>query len=105
MTDRNSGSLQRRYYHLLSCAAACVALAGCAAAPVNPDALFVAAEPGRAVVIGWGNAAGEKARAALTPGQGTRVSSLSVAKANEQKSGFGENITHLPPGEYELTIA
>ena len=84
--------------------ATCVALAGCAAAPANPDALFAAPEPGRAVVIGWGNSTVEKARAALTPGKGARVSSLFVSKANEQKAGFGENITRLMPGEYRLTI-
>jgi hypothetical protein len=56
------------------------------------------------VVVGWGNSAGEQARAALTPSPGTRVSSLYVAKANEQKIGFGENIARLPAGEFDLTI-
>lgn len=85
--------------------AACFALAGCAAAPANPDAPLVAAEPGRALVVGWGNTAGENVRAALTPADGTRVSSLFVTKANAQKISFGENIARLAPGQYELTIA
>ena len=86
------------------CAAACAALAGCAAAPTGSDASLVAPEPGRAVVIGWGHSAGEQARASLEPAKGTRVSSLYVAKANEQKAGFGENSARLAPGEFDLTI-
>ena len=35
----------------------------------------------------------------------SRVSSLFVAKVNEQKSKFGENITRLVSGDYALTIA
>lgn len=86
-------------------AVACVALAGCAAPPAIPEALSIAPEPGHAVVIGWGNTALEKARAALITTQGARVSSLFVAKVNEQKSKFGENITRLVSGDYALTIA
>ncbi len=100
MADLRAG-LRRR---VLLGAAMGGALAGCAAAPANPDVTYVAPDPGRAVIVGWGNSAGEQARAALTPGRGTRVSTLVVAKANSQKSGFGENITRLPPGEFDLTI-
>jgi hypothetical protein len=89
----------------LLCVAISIALAGCAAPPrANPDREVVAPVPGRALVVGWGNAAGEQARAALTPAQGTRVTRLYVAQANEQKTGFGENIVRLPPGSYALTI-
>jgi hypothetical protein len=84
---------------------ASITFARWAAAPGGPDALSVAPEPGRAVVIGWGNTAGEKARAALTYAPGTRVTSLVVSKANATKSGFGENIARLLPGEYDLTIS
>lgn len=80
-------------------------VAACAGAPANPDAVMVQPEPGRALVVGWGNTAAENARAALTPGQGTRVSSLYVSQANEKKIPFGENIARLSPGEYDLTIA
>jgi hypothetical protein len=105
MANWKSGSYAgTQEWYLTVCVAACIIIAGCAAAPVNPEASHVAPEPGRAVVIGWGNSAGEKARAALTPGRGTRVSSLFVVKVNEQKGGFSENITRLPPGEFELTI-
>ena len=82
----------------------CAALASCTAAPANPDAVAIIPEPGRALVVGWGHSAGENARAALTPVKGVRVSSLYVAKANEQKISFGENIARLSPGEYDLTI-
>ena len=82
----------------------CAALAGCAAAPANPDAITIIPEPGRALVVGWGRTAGENARAALTPVRGTRVSSLYVSKANEQKIS-SENITRLAPGEYDLTVS
>jgi hypothetical protein len=106
MADRNSYSFRHRLRNCrLWLCAACVALGGCASTPVGPDAVAAGAEPDRAIVIGWGNTAGEKARAALTPAQGTRVTSLYVAKANAQKSGFGENIARLSPGDYELTIA
>ena len=86
-------------------AVACVALAGCAAPPANPEAQSVAPEPEHALVIGWGNTALEKARAALITTQGARVSSLFVARVNEQKGKFGENIARLAPGDYALTIA
>jgi hypothetical protein len=104
MAKQNSRSRRHSFPRYCLLLGACVAFAGCAAAPVNPEAHFVAPEPGRAVVIGWGNSAVEKAQAALTPGKGTRVSSLVVSKANEQKAGFGENIARLAPGEYKLTI-
>lgn len=94
-----------RDHRCLMRAAALAALAGCAAVPAEPDAITAAAEPGRAVIIGWGNTAGENARAALTPAQGTRVSSLFVSRANTQKISSGENIARVPPGEYELTIS
>ena len=107
MTARTPGAqayamLRRR---LALSVAACGVLAGCAAAPANPDAPSVAAEPDRAIVVGWGNTAGENVRAALTPAEGVRVSSLFVARANAQKISFGENIARLAPGQYELTVA
>ena len=85
--------------------AACVALAGCAPVPIVPDAITAAPEPGRALIIGWGNTAAENARAALTPEQGNRVTRLFVAGVNAQGIGLGENIVRLPPGEYDLTIS
>lgn len=106
MADRNLVSIRRGGPHASSwlCALACLVFTGCATAPANPDALVVAAEPDRAIVIGWGNTAAEKARAALTTTQGARVSSLFVARANEQKFGFGMNIARLAPGDYALTV-
>lgn len=103
-----AGTLRRlklRTYRWLIPAAACVALAGCAAVPVDPGAITAAPEAGRAVIIGWGNTAAENARAALTPEKGTRVSSLFVSRANTQKISSGENIARVPPGAYELTIS
>ena len=94
-----------RWRRLVSCAGACIAVASCGGTAVNPDALTVAAEPARAVVIGWGGTAAENARAALTPDVGTRVSMLVVSKAGDVKISFGENVARLPPGEYDLTIA
>ncbi len=84
---------------------ACIALAGCAPVPLNPDTIAAAPEPGRAAVIGWGNTATEHAREALTPEQGSRVTRLFVAWVNDRKISFGENIARVPPGEYDLTIA
>ncbi|MCE9641771.1 MAG: hypothetical protein K8S22_16765 [Betaproteobacteria bacterium] len=106
MADKISASI--RYsgpdsYSWLS-ALACVVFTGCATAPANPDALVISPEPDRAIVIGWGNTAAEKARAALTTTPGARVSSLFVARANEQKFGFGTNIARLAPGDYALTV-
>jgi hypothetical protein len=87
-------------------AGVCAALGGCAPVPANPDAITTAApDPGRAVVIGWGNTAAENARAALTPAQGSRVTRLFVTRANAQKISSGENIARVPPGEYDLTIS
>ncbi len=91
--------------HRLVRAAALAALAGCTTVATDPDAVTTAPEPGRAVIIGWGNTAAENARAALTPEKGTRVSSLFVSRANTQKISSGENIARVPPGEYELTIS
>jgi hypothetical protein len=102
------GALRRfrlRSRRLLSCLGACIIVAGCAATAANPDAITAAPETGRAVIIGWGGSASENARAALTPAQGTRVSMLVVSRANNQKLSFGENVAHLPPGEYDLTIS
>lgn len=86
-------------------AATCAAVAGCASAPINPDAITAAPEPGRAVVIGWGNTPAENARAALAPEQGTRVTRLFVAYADGQKMSFGENVARLPPGEHILILS
>ena len=91
-----------RNFHLLLRAGACIALAGCAPAPVSPPA--VGAEPGVAVIVGWGNTMAENARAALTAEPGTRVSALFVAQANEQKFSLGHNVVRLAPGDYGLTI-
>ncbi len=89
----------------LACASVIATVAGCAGAPANPDAVMVRPEPGRALVVGWGNTVAENTRAALTPTQGTRVSALYVSRANEKKIPFGENIARLAPGEYDLTVA
>jgi hypothetical protein len=107
MADQSFASIRQRGPDscLWLCAWACAVLAGCATAPAKPDALVASPEPDRAVVIGWGNTTAEKARAALTTTQGARVSSLFVAKANEQKFGFGTNIARLAPGDYALTIS
>src|SRR4051812_14494174 len=67
----------------------CTGLAGCAAKQISNEAIAVNAEPGRALIVGFGSTALENARAALEPSDGTRVSSLFVAKANQQKIGFG----------------
>jgi hypothetical protein len=85
-------------------AGACAVLGGCAPVPINPEAITAAPDPGRAVVIGWGNTAAENARAALTPESGSRVTNLYVVQANAQKISLGENIARVPPGEYDLTI-
>ena len=108
MADRNQGSFRHtmRHYPLWLCAA-CMALAGCVAppAPKVQDAVTAAPEPGRALVIGWGNTAGENARAALTPEQGSRVSRLFVSTIDGQRVSFGENIARIPPGEHALGIS
>lgn len=106
MDDTNLHSNRRngRDFGSWLCAMAGMMLAGCAAAPAKTDTLVISAEPDRAIVIGWGNTTPEKARAALTTTQGSRVSSLVVAKANEQKFGFGTNIARLAPGDYALTV-
>jgi len=83
----------------------CAALAGCATAPANPEAIIATAEPDRALVVGWGNTAEENLRAALTPAQGTRVRALYVSRANDKKIPFGDNIARLSPGEYDLTVS
>lgn len=80
----------------------CAALAGCATAPAGPA---VTPEAGVAIVVGWGNTAGEAAKLVLQPLQDTLVSTLHVSKVNQQKIAFGQNIARVPPGKYELTIA
>jgi hypothetical protein len=82
-----------------------VAFGYCAAATVAQDAITAVPEAGRAVIIGWGNTAGEHARAALKGELGARVTRLFVSHVNSQKTSFGENIARMPPGEYDLTIA
>ena len=86
-------------------AAACVALTSCTPAPINPDAITAAPEPGRAVVIGWGNTPAENARAATTAEWTTRVTRLFVAFSDGQKMSFGENVARLPPGDRDLIIS
>ena len=83
-----------------------VIVAGCSGNIVNPDTVApVAAEPGRAAVIGWGATAAENARASVTPAQGTRVTMLVVSAVGDQKVPLSENVARLPPGNHELTIA
>ena len=89
----------------LALGAACAALSACAPAPINPDAITAAPEPGRAVVIGWGNTAAENARASLSAEWTTRVTRLFVAFADGRKMSFGENIARLDPGDRDLIIS
>jgi len=89
----------------LTLGAACAALSACAPAPINPDAITAAPEPGRAVVIGWGNTAAENARASLSAEWTTRVTRLFVAFADGRKMSFGENIARLEPGDRDLIIS
>ena len=89
----------------LTLGAACAALSACAPAPINPDAITAAPEPGRAVVIGWGNTAVENARASLSAEWTTRVTRLFVAFADGRKMSFGENIARLEPGDRDLIIS
>ena len=85
--------------------AVCVTLSACAPAPINPDAITAAPEPGRAVIIGWGNTAAENARASLSAEWTTRVTRLFVAFADGRKISFGENIARLEPGDRDLIIS
>ena len=85
--------------------AVCVTLSACAPAPINPDAITAAPEPGRAIIIGWGNTAAENARASLSAEWTTRVTRLFVAFADGKKMSFGENIARLEPGDRELIIS
>ena len=85
--------------------AVCVTLSACAPAPINPDAITAAPEPGRAVVIGWGNTAAENARVSLSAEWTTRVTRLFVAFADGRKMSFGENIARLEPGDRDLIIS
>ena len=83
----------------------CVTLSACAPAPINPDAITAAPEPGRAIIIGWGNTAAENARASLSAEWTTRVTRLFVAFADGRKMSFGENIARLEPGDRDLIIS
>jgi hypothetical protein len=85
--------------------AVCVTLNACAPAPINPDAITAAPEPGRAIIIGWGNTAAENARASLSAEWTTRVTRLFVAFADGRKMSFGENIARLEPGDRDLIIS
>ena len=85
------------------CLALCAALAGCGKAPATLEA--IAPEAGRAVVVGWGNTAGEAARLIFKSLQGTVVSTLHVSRVNEQAISYGQNVARVAPGEYDLTIA
>ena len=85
--------------------AGCVTLSACAPAPINPDAITAAPEPGRAIIIGWGNTAAENARASLSAEWTTRVTRLFVAFADGRKMSFGENIARLEPGDRDLIIS
>ncbi len=81
----------------------CAALAGCGTPSAAPEA--IAPEAGRALVVGWGNTAGEAARLILKSLQGTVVSTLHVSRVNEQAISYGQNVARVAPGEYDLTIA
>jgi hypothetical protein len=85
--------------------AGCVTLSACAPAPISPDAITAAPEPGRAIIIGWGNTAAENARASLSAEWTTRVTRLFVAFADGRKMSFGENIARLEPGDRDLIIS
>jgi len=85
--------------------AVCVTLSACAPAPINPDAITAAPEPGRAIIIGWGNTAAENARASLSAEWTTRVTRLFVAFVDGRKISFGENIARLEPGDRDLIIS
>ena len=89
----------------LALGAACATLSACAPAPINPDAITAAPEPGRAIIIGWGNTAAENARASLSAEWTTRVTRLFVAFADGRKMSFGENIARLEPGDRDLIIS
>ena len=86
------------------CAYFCVVLAGCATPSAQVEIASVTPEADRALVVGWGNTAGEAARLIFKPALGTLVSDLYVAKVNEQKISYGQNIARVTPGEYDLTI-
>ena len=92
-------------FRSLMLGAVCVTLSACAPAPINPDAITAAPEPGRAVIIGWGNTAAENARASLSAEWTTRVTRLFVAFADGRKISFGENIARLEPGDRDLIIS
>jgi hypothetical protein len=105
---RTSRPFQFKMMRILNCmavVATCAALSACAPATVNPDAITAAPEPGRAVVIGWGNTPAEDARAALSAEWTTRVTRLFVAWSDGKKLSFGENIARLEPGDRDLIIS
>ena len=79
------------------------ALAGCGTAPATPER--VPPEPGRAVVVGWGNTAGEAAKLIFKSIRGTVISTLHVSKVNAQAISYCQNVARVTPGEYDLTIA
>ena len=92
-------------FRSLMLGAVCVTLSACAPAPINPDAITAAPEPGRAIIIGWGNTAAENARASLSAEWTTRVTRLFIAFADGRKMSFGENIARLEPGDRDLIIS
>jgi len=92
-------------FRSLMLGAVCVTLSACAPAPINPDAITAAPEPGRAIIIGWGNTAAENARASLSAEWTTRVTRLFVAFADGRKVSFGENVARLEPGDRDLIIS
>ena len=83
--------------------ALCAAQTGCGTAPATSE--HVAPEAGRAVVVGWGNTAGEAAKLIFRSIQGTVISTLHVSKVNGQGISYGQNAARVAPGEYDLTIA
>ncbi len=99
---------RRSTTNILGSLAFCAAgtLAGCAESPANPDVpISVAPEPGRAVIVGWGNTPAENARAALKAEQGTRVTRLFVAFVDGKKISFAQNTARVPPGDHNLIIS
>lgn len=91
--------------HTGVCACFCMVLAGCATPPAQMEIASVTPEADRALVVGWGNTAGEAARLIFKSAQGTLVSNLHVAKVNAQQISYGQNIVRVTPGEYDLMIA
>ena len=97
-------SLNMNNRTLLACMCLSAVLAGCGTTRVTTGDVSVTPEPDRALVVGFGNTAGEAAMLVFKKSQGTLVSNLNVALVNGQKIPYGQNIGRVTPGEYDLTI-